>query len=362
MDCKTFLAQWQHAAGEPGAPSADARVQLEGHLKACAACREVTENLGWTRELVLHASASEARRADLAEAVLRGAGHFAPVAARRSVMYWIAAAAVVLVGAGLVWGSGLWRHDAGQGDVATGAGSGAPIDARETLFVVDLAPEQKAVIAIDAATGKTRRHAVGSKLGESTVSAVESDAMTLEGGPLTGRRSVAEWNAHARSSMDAEVTALSVAFDGGGFRAGHFERLSGFAKFGSEGAIELLDRIASNGGELGKLAESSLAASGRLNTVRNLTRWAHEGTRQSRVTAIQSLGDLDSPLSLQCLLSLVEDEDENLALLAVDALARGGQGRAGLLARVAEQGGRDAVRNRAAALLEKLLKDADHEN
>ncbi|MFC1587630.1 hypothetical protein ACFL54_04905 [Planctomycetota bacterium] len=194
--------------------------------------------------------------------------------------------------------------------------------AADSFYVLETKPsEQEAVVqGFDAFL--VRRIKPGATVGCYTLTGVEMDALSLRTkNGEEGRHLIRDLNAGALLKLDEEATALGSAFQTGEFNNSDWERLEKIAKFGNPSALRLIEDIAGSQCQWNAQSKTILKKNEELTLVRNVMKWARRGSRKSRVMSIRSLLKVQSPVTLQCWRDLILDEDEDLALLALDVLA-----------------------------------------
>lgn len=262
----------------------------------------------------------------------------------RSFPVSLLAAAVLLAAAG---GWIAWRMTREPGAARH---SGELVSAAGEFHVVSALPDSHSLLARDFRDFETRRYATGAPIGRYELRGIESDSITVRDDTgIEATHSIGDFNDAAGKALEREVESYRVALRGGALNAAQVDRLYAIAGFQPESALPVLESVARSGGAVAAQAKQASRAFDEVNRMRGMAAWARQGSLQSRIASVQSLGKLKSPLAAEYLLDLALTADNvTVGLACVESI----RGRAEALAAVAESARLQEVRAAAAALLD----------
>lgn len=230
--------------------------------------------------------------------------------------------------------------------------SGELVSAAGEFHVVSALPDSHSLLARDFRDFETRRYETGASIGRYELRGVETDSITVRddtGNEAT--HSISDFNDGAGKALEREVESYRVALRGGALSDMQVNRLYTIAGFHPESALPVLESIAQSGGVVAARAQQASKALDEVNRMRGMAAWARQGSLQSRIASVQSLGKLKSPLAAEYLLDLALTADNvTVGLACVESI----RGREETLAAVAESARLQEVRAAAAAALRDI--------
>lgn len=250
----------------------------------------------------------------------------------------LALAAIAL----LALGAGLARHFL-QHDTTGGAQQSAGLaSARDEFFILQTDTESQSIVAQDFNHFLIAGKAVGDRLGRFTLAGVDDKAVTLHAGDTTKTDTVEAFNRDALNALDTEVAGLRSLKFRSALTPELQARLEAIADYGHPEAIALLSDDDNTG-----------AAS------KGLLQWLNGDSRQSKILALRELAGMQAPEAIPALRAAACEDDEALALLALDALSRQQKPAAvTALQQIAETAAVARARERAAKSLQERLREA----
>lgn len=294
----------------------------------------------------------EARAVDGGETVDAGNG--------RGLWTWTAVAATALIAVGLGWRQ--WNAGKNPNDA-----NGGTTQVTETKgFYVHVADEaRKQVMAQEFDDFAVSVYRPGDTLGDGVLENVRADEIELRSPAGQRWLDVQANNAGVLTALRAEVGAMS-ALGASRLTDSQLARLGDIAGLGVKEAAALLETASQNGGAAQESAKAAL--SGSYARKQLLLSWDYarrDGAVGTRLKAIRTLGQAQSPLSAQLLTSLAaETNDARLGKACVEELARfSAKWSAPGLDALSRSAGQEDVRVAAQAALTLLSKEmANDEN
>lgn len=282
-----------------------------------------------------------------------------PAKGGRSILVWLAAAAIALIVGGLTW-----KFQPAPKATQTDA----PVvvaGAANDFAVLNCNPDAGQVLWLDYDDFSLHRASVGESVKSIQVNTVSAHGF---GGTDTAGASCAvdtvTHNLAAAKKLDAEVRAIAALRDTGGLGGDHLRRLGVIAGSGHPEALRVLLAVADAGDPWSDEAATAIVSQKDLVSVRKLIVEAQRGEPQFRRQMIRGLARIQSPLTINALRDLCADPDADIAAFALEQLCGiDGAGALQALQALSVSGAAPDLRARAdAEYKQRLHEETSHEN
>ncbi|MFC1587735.1 hypothetical protein ACFL54_05440, partial [Planctomycetota bacterium] len=275
------------------------------------------------------------------------------------MFFAIAAGVFLLLGLGFYWVIGRSGPGGGGSDPDNEI---VRFSAEDKFYVFCTEPANQAVLVQVFSSFEMERHNVGSSLGVYQLVGLDHESLDLkENDGSVKRILVSDFNADAINKLKEETNSMQKRFTAGQLTSSNVDRLQKIAFYWGSDAHALLETVADSSSPLREKARQILNTNWEMASVRNLIHWAKTADKGFSLQAIRSLGDIRSPLALQCIHEIALDSsEEEISLFALEVLNNQEPSfAAGYLDSVASKAKYLSVRQQADLYLQSILKELE---